>query len=40
MVAVSGNLKPHDRVVLMPMGLRPGETVRPKADGQAMEAQP
>lgn len=38
MVAVSGNLKPHDRVVLMPMGLRPGEKVRPKSAGQAMEA--
>lgn len=29
MVAVSGALQPKDRVVLMPMGLHPGETVRP-----------
>lgn len=28
-VAVAGNLRPGDRVVLMPMGLKPGETVRP-----------
>lgn len=30
MVAVSGHLKPHDRVVLMPMGLKDGEAVRPR----------
>lgn len=29
MVAVAGNLQPGDRVVLMPMGLQPGKTVRP-----------
>lgn len=40
MVAVSGNLKPHDRVVLMPMGLKPGEAVRPMTRNQAMEMQP
>jgi HlyD family secretion protein len=30
MVAVAGHLQPHDRVVLMPMGLAAGETVRPR----------
>ena len=40
MVAVSGNLNPHERVVLMPMGLKPGEAVRPMAKNQAMEMQP
>ena len=29
MVAVAGNFQPGDRVVLMPMGLQPGKTVRP-----------
>lgn len=38
MVAVAGNLRPGDRVALMPMGLRPGEAVRPALvkEGQAM----
>lgn len=30
MVAVAGNLRVHERVALMPMGLRGGETVRPR----------
>jgi HlyD family secretion protein len=31
MVAVAGNLQPHERVVLMPMGLSPGEVVRTRS---------
>jgi len=30
LIAVAGNLRVHERVVLMPMGLRGGETVRPR----------
>lgn len=40
LVAISGNLKPHERVVLMPMGLKPGETVRPMVEAQTMEMRP
>lgn len=38
-VAVAGNLQPGDRVVVMPMGLRPGQAIRPALvkEGQAME---
>jgi len=39
-VAVAGNLQPDDRVVLMPMGLRPGQAIRPALveEGHAMES--
>jgi RND family efflux transporter MFP subunit len=41
-VAVAGNLQPKERVVLMPMGLTAGETVRPRPveKKQAMESEP
>lgn len=39
-VAVAGNLQLGDRVVLMPMGLRPGQAIRPDLvkEGHTMEA--
>jgi len=39
-VAVAGNLQLGDHVVLMPMGLRPGQAIRPNLvqEGHAMEA--
>jgi HlyD family secretion protein len=36
MIAVDGNLQPGDQVVLMPLGLSPGQAVRPRP----MEKQP
>jgi len=39
MVAVAGRLRPGERVVLMPMGLAAGETVRPHL-AEAMDPQP
>lgn len=40
MVAVAGNLQLGDHVVLMPMGLRPGQAIRPDLvkEGHTMEA--
>lgn len=40
MVAVAGNLRAGDRIALMPMGLQPGEAVRPAlvSEGRAMPA--
>lgn len=39
-VAVAGHLRPGERVVLMPMGLRTGETVRPRPAETAQQAEP
>lgn len=38
-VAVAGNLRPQERVVLMPMGLKPGERVRPRPASQVSRAE-
>jgi multidrug efflux pump subunit AcrA (membrane-fusion protein) len=40
MVAVAGHLRPGERVVLMPTGLRAGETVRPAAGQKAQASRP
>jgi HlyD family secretion protein len=38
-VAVAGNLRPQERVVLMPMGLAAGDTVRPRPQEKKLDMQ-